>query len=46
MKSKVLKSILYLCIVIIFVIGIALFIKNFGPRLLWKFIIWLGEDQI
>lgn len=46
MKNKVLKNIFYLVIAIVFIIGMKIFIENVGPKLLYDFIIWLGEDKI
>jgi len=46
MKSKVFKIILYLVITIVLMLAIKIFIENVGPKLLYDFIIWLGENQI
>lgn len=46
MKNKVLMIVLYLIMVIAIIVGIRTFIKYIVPKLLYSFIIWLGENQI
>lgn len=46
MKNKVLMIVLVLIIVIAVIVGIRIFIKYIVPRLIYSFIIWLGENQI